>query len=64
MPLTHKSIRRALIFRNPINHSSVGFLGKSILKVQGGCRNLKFNQDYDLWFKAMAYGLKFKNINK
>ena len=64
MPLTHKSIRKILLFRNPINHPSVGFLRQSILNVQGGYRDLKFCQDYDLWIRAMAYGLKFKNINE
>ena len=64
MPLTHDSIRRILIFRNPINHPSVGFLRQSILKVQGGYRHIPFYEDYDLWVRAMAYGLKFKNIDK
>lgn len=64
MPLTHKSISRSLMFRNPINHPSVGFLRKSILKLNGGYRHFPFYEDYDLWIRAFFSGLKFKNINQ
>ena len=64
MPLTHKSISRTIIFRNPINHPSVGFLRNSILKTNGGYRHFPFYEDYDLWIRALYSGLKFKNIDK
>ena len=64
MPLTHKSISRAIIFRNPINHPSVGFLRNSILKVNGGYRHFPFYEDYDLWIRALYSGLKFRNIDE
>lgn len=64
MPLTHKSIVRAILFRNPINHPSVGFLRKSILNLNGGYRHFPFYEDYDLWIRAFYNGLKFKNIDK
>ncbi len=64
MPLTHKSISRFIIFRNPINHPSVGFLRKSILKINGGYRHFPFYEDYDLWIRALYSGLKFKNIDE
>ncbi len=64
MPSTHKSISRAILFRNPINHTSVGFLRNSILKINGGYRHFPFYEDYDLWIRALYSGLKFKNINK
>ena len=64
MPLTHKSISRAIIFRNPINHPSVGFLRNSILKINGGYRHFPFYEDYDLWIRALYSGLKFKNIDE
>ncbi len=64
MPLTHKSISRAIFFRNPMNHPSVGFLRKSILKLNGGYRHFPFYEDYDLWIRALFEGLKFKNINQ
>ena len=64
MPLTHKDISRAIIFRNPINHPSVGFLRNSILKINGGYRHFPFYEDYDLWIRALYSGLKFKNIDE
>ena len=64
MPLTHKSIVRSLMFRNPINHPSVGFLRKSILKLNGGYRHFPLYEDYDLWIRAFFSGLKFRNINQ
>ena len=64
MPLTHKSISRSLMFRNPINHPSVGFLRKSILKLNGGYRHFPFYEDYDLWIRAWKSGLKFRNIDQ
>lgn len=64
MPLTDKSISRSIIFRNPINHPSVGFLRESILKLNGGYRHFPLYENYDLWIKALYSGLKFKNIDK
>tara|TARA_Y200000002_G_C22606125_1_gene631701 strand:- start:326 stop:1156 length:831 start_codon:yes stop_codon:yes gene_type:complete len=64
MPKTHKEIRRQILFRNPINHNSVGFLKDSILKLDGGYRHFPYYEDYDLWIRAMFNGLRFKNLNK
>lgn len=64
MPLSHKSIIRTLFFKNPINHPSVGFLRKSILKLDGGYRHFPFYEDYDLWIRAWKSGLKFRNIDE
>ena len=64
MPLTHKSIKRMIFFRNPINHPTVGFLRKSIIELNGGYRHFPFYEDYDLWIRALLKGLKFKNINR
>ena len=64
MPLTHNSIARSIVFRNPINHPSVGFLRNSILKLNGGYRHFPFYEDYDLWIRAFFSGLKFRNINQ
>ena len=62
MPLSHNSIIRTMFFKNPINHPSVGFLRKSILKLDGGYRHFPFYEDYDLWIRAWKSGLKFRNI--
>tara|TARA_Y100000589_G_scaffold325855_1_gene364529 strand:+ start:758 stop:1618 length:861 start_codon:yes stop_codon:yes gene_type:complete len=64
MPYTHNSIKSRIIFRNPINHPTVGFLKDSILKLNGGYRHFPFYEDYDLWIRALFNGLKFKNIDK
>ena len=64
MPLSHNSIKRHLIYRNPINHPSVGFLKKSIINLNGGYRNFPFYEDYDLWIRAINNNLIFKNIDK
>ena len=64
MPLSHKAISRAIMFRNPINHPSVGFLRNSILKLNGGYRHFPLYEDYDLWIRALHYGLIFRNIDK
>ncbi len=64
MPLSHNNIKKSIIFRNPINHPSAGFLKDSIIKLDGGYRDFPFYEDYDLWIRAIFSGLKFKNINK
>ena len=64
MPLTNNSIIRTMFFKNPINHPSVGFLRKSILKLDGGYRHFPFYEDYDLWIRAWKSGLKFRNIEE
>ena len=63
MPLTHKAIIRTMFFKNPINHPTVGFLRKSILKLDGGYRDRLYFEDYDLWIRAWKSGLKFRNID-
>ena len=64
MPLNHQSIIRTMFFKNPINHPSVGFIRKSILKLDGGYRHFPFYEDYDLWIRAWKSGLKFRNLNE
>ena len=56
-------LKRNLIFRNPINHPSVGFIKNSIINLKGGgYRNNPFYEDYDLWIRALSSGLIFKNL--
>ena len=50
MPLSHKAISRTLLYRNPINHPTVGFLKKSVIQLKGGYRNFPFYEDYDKKF--------------
>ncbi len=62
MPTSHKLISRSIYIRNPINHPTVGFIKKSIIKLNGGYRDFKFYEDYDLWIRALSAGLRFKNL--
>ena len=64
MPTSHNSIKRQMIYRNPINHPTVGFLKDSIIRLNGGYRDFPFYEDYDLWIRAMHNNLRFKNIDK
>lgn len=64
MPLNHWQIKRALFFRNPMNHPSIAFLRESIINLDGGYRDFPFYEDYDLWIRAIFSGLKFKNLDK
>ena len=64
VPTSHNSIKKQLIYRNPINHPSVGFLRKSIINLNGGYRDFPFYEDYDLWIRAINNNLIFKNIDK
>ena len=64
MPLNHWQIKRALFFRNPMNHPSIAFLRESIINLGGGYRDFPFYEDYDLWIRAIFSGLKFKNLDK
>ena len=60
-PTTHSEIIR-LIWANPIIHPSVLFKRDSILKIGNYAFNTGRKDDYDLWFRAVRFGLKFSNI--
>jgi glycosyltransferase involved in cell wall biosynthesis len=60
VPLNDKDIK-AQIWCNPIIHPSVMFKRLSILKI-GSYKNLKYRQDYELWFRASYNNLTFQNI--
>ncbi|ALO40938.1 glycosyltransferase [Pseudoalteromonas phenolica] len=49
--------------RNPINHMACIFL-KSKIIAAGGYKHLMFMEDYYLWLRVLANGLKIKNLNK
>lgn len=52
-----------LLFYNPINHMSVIYNKKKILKL-GGYPEIKFKEDYALWIKAKYNNLKIMNMQK
>ena len=51
------------IFVNPINHMTVVFNKKSIIKLDG-YPNIEFKEDMALWIKSLIYGLKIENMEK
>ena len=56
-------IKKKILFKNPINHPSVIFKKKVILKC-GGYEKMDFFEDYYLWFKVMNGGYKFCNLQE
>lgn len=61
MPKNHKDILARMRYRNPINHMSVAYNRKTVLAF-GGYAQIAFKEDYALWVKLMAKGVKFYNI--
>ena len=62
VPVEHSDIIK-YIWANPIIHPSVMFRKDSIMSINSYSK-MKYRQDYDLWFRAAANNLKFKNIPK
>ncbi len=58
----HESIVRKIYFRNPINHSSVFFKKKTIIK-SGNYEDVRFYEDYFLWFKIFKNNGVFHNLD-
>ena len=48
--------------RNPLNHPTVLFRKKEIIKL-GSYKNIKFFEDYELWLRCLKKGLNIHNIN-
>ena len=48
--------------RNPLNHPTVLFRKKDIIK-SGSYKNIKFFEDYELWLRCLKEGLNIHNIN-
>jgi glycosyltransferase involved in cell wall biosynthesis len=63
LPSKHSCIIKMMKFRNPINHSSVIFRKRVVIKC-GNYLDLKNFEDYFLWVRAFKFGAKFANINK
>lgn len=62
VPISNEEILKKIIYRNPMNHMTVGFNKKAILDV-GGYPELFLKGDYGLWIKLNSKKKKFKNIN-
>lgn len=63
VPATHDEIISSL-WANPMIHPAVMFKRERILGVGSYDPSLRRRQDYDLWFRCAAAGLKFGNIAK
>ena len=60
-PISHEEICR-LIWTIPFIHPAVMFRQSAIIKVGSYDPSLRRRQDYDLWFRCAAAGLRFANI--
>ena len=63
MSNNHKEKSTNYMIRNPLNHPSVLFRKKDILRV-GSYKDVKHFEDYELWLRCLKNGLKIHNINK
>lgn len=62
VPTEPEDIAR-LIWACPILHPTVMFRRSKILEIGNYNPKLRRRQDYDLWFRAVAAGLRFANLN-
>ncbi|MGH1285832.1 glycosyltransferase [Bacillus toyonensis] len=63
VPGTNEDIYRYAKQRDPFNHPTVMYKKKKILAL-GGYKDLRKNQDTDLWLRMLMSGCKGKNINQ
>ncbi len=61
LPICHEKIEK-LIWTNPIIHPTVVYRKSKIINIGSYDERIRRRQDYDLWFRAVAAGLKFENI--
>jgi glycosyltransferase involved in cell wall biosynthesis len=61
VPISHEEIYR-LIWTNPFNHITVLFRRESILKVGSYSDRTRRSEDYELWVRCAAAGLRFANL--
>ncbi|MBN2531986.1 MAG: glycosyltransferase [Spirochaetales bacterium] len=62
VPVEDSDIKRMLPLMNPLNHPSVMFRKSIISRIGYYNERFRTTQDYDLWFRAAAAGLKFHNL--
>ena len=61
VPTDHNIMKKYIRFRSPLNHVSVIFKKKDVLKA-GGYESVLRYEDFYLWFKMISLGLKITNI--
>ena len=62
-PAKHEDILKMSKTRNPMNHVSAVIRRESLNKI-GGYRALPLIEDYYLWVRMLAHGMKLANINQ
>lgn len=63
VPESHEEIYKYAKQRDPFNHPTVMFRKSKVLAV-GGYKDLRKNQDTDLWIRMLMDGCKAKNLNQ
>ncbi|MGG3925867.1 glycosyltransferase [Metabacillus fastidiosus] len=63
VPLTAEEIKTYSKKRNPLNHMTVMFRKKSVLKV-GNYLPFPWNEDYYLWVRLLHHGYTIENISE
>jgi glycosyltransferase EpsE len=63
-PEMHEDIIRLLPKANPMTHSSVMFRRESLAGIGFYNESYRTTQDYEMWFRAAAAGLKFHNLEE
>lgn len=61
-PLDDESLKNMLRWRNPFCHGSVAIRKSALDQVGGYNEALLYSQDYDLWVRMAAAGLKFSCV--
>ncbi len=61
MPLDHAAIVAWARWRSPVNHNTVFYRTEDVLAC-GGYPNLPLKEDYALWLKMIARGVRFANL--
>ena len=61
--LTHEQMCLALFIESPLSHPSVVFRRRAILEI-GGYRERPWPEDYDLWNRVVAAGLRMAKLEE
>lgn len=61
VPQTHEDIVKRAARRNPVNHVTVIYKKSDVMKV-GGYDDMPGFEDYHLWVKMLASGMKFRSL--
>lgn len=63
VPPTHEGIADSMSFRCPLNHPTTMFDRESVLAA-GGYREFPMMEDWELWARCLASGLRFRNLER